>query len=93
MQLFFSKMATKVDRIGPMVNRSEAGEKGERDDDPETFAHHQELRILAQLDLSFRFADWYRLRVKVKIEGFPKVEKENLNREYMLQRKSRRRRT
>ena len=50
MQLFFSKMATKVDRIGSVVNRSETGEEGERDDDPEALAHHQELRILAQLD-------------------------------------------
>ena len=43
-------MATKVDRIGSVVNRSEAGEEGERDDDPEALTDHQELRILAQLD-------------------------------------------
>ena len=40
---------TKVDCVRSMINSSETGEKGERDDDAETLSNHDQLCIFAQL--------------------------------------------
>ena len=40
---------TEVDRVGSMINSSETGKKGKRDNDAKTLADHKQLGIRAHL--------------------------------------------